>query len=127
MHNKFFVLTKDNKPIAVWTGSTNLTENGIFGHSNCAHVIEDPRCSRAYLAYWNELNSNPDSATEKALDGAEKSHVRQIPGLRIWIRYFHHARDLKCFSGMRISQTSPQKPLFMTFAFGMHKYFPKSI
>lgn len=41
MHNKFFVLTENNKPIAVWTGSTNLTENGIFGHSNCGHVVED--------------------------------------------------------------------------------------
>src|SRR5262249_42202161 len=30
MHNKFFILTMDNQPIAVWTGSTNLTENGLF-------------------------------------------------------------------------------------------------
>jgi len=28
MHNKFFVLTKNDRPIAVWTGSTNLTEIG---------------------------------------------------------------------------------------------------
>src|SRR5262249_8442022 len=29
MHNKFFVLSQNGQPEAVWTGSTNLTENGI--------------------------------------------------------------------------------------------------
>src|SRR5262249_54870087 len=43
MHNKFLVLLKDDVPIAVWTGSTNLTENGIYGHSNCGHIVEDKR------------------------------------------------------------------------------------
>jgi len=41
MHNKFLVLSQKGKPVAVWTGSTNWTENGIFGHSNCGHVLED--------------------------------------------------------------------------------------
>src|SRR5262249_50761542 len=67
MHNKFLVLTRNDKPVAVWTGSTNLTENGIFGHLNCGHAIEDAGVAQAYLAYWNELKSNPtESATEKA-------------------------------------------------------------
>ncbi len=38
MHNKFFVLTRKEKPLAVWTGSTNVTESGIFGHMNCGHI-----------------------------------------------------------------------------------------
>src|SRR5262249_44870166 len=59
MHNKFLVLTRNDKPVAVWTGSTNLTENGIFGHLNCGHAIEDAGVAQAYLAYWNELKSNP--------------------------------------------------------------------
>ena len=41
MHNKFFVLVRNDQPIAVWTGSTNLAENGIFGHLNCGHLVED--------------------------------------------------------------------------------------
>jgi hypothetical protein len=33
-HNKFIVLLKDDQPVAVWTGSTNISDGGIFGHSN---------------------------------------------------------------------------------------------
>src|SRR5438270_321452 len=33
-HNKFIVLLENNKPVAVWTGSTNFTESGIYGQSN---------------------------------------------------------------------------------------------
>jgi phosphatidylserine/phosphatidylglycerophosphate/cardiolipin synthase-like enzyme len=40
-HNKFIVLLKGNKPIAVWTGSTNISAGGIFGHSNVGHIVWD--------------------------------------------------------------------------------------
>ena len=40
-HNKFIVLLKDEKPIAVWTGSTNISNGGIFGHSNVGHIVWD--------------------------------------------------------------------------------------
>ena len=38
-HNKFIVLLKDDVPFAVWTGSANFTEGGIFGQCNVAHVV----------------------------------------------------------------------------------------
>lgn len=37
-HNKFVVLFEDGQPSQVWTGSTNLTAGGIFGHSNVGHL-----------------------------------------------------------------------------------------
>src|SRR5262249_50477195 len=40
-HNKFIVLLKDGKPLEVWTGSTNISAGGIFGHSNVGHVMRD--------------------------------------------------------------------------------------
>src|SRR5258708_33560940 len=40
-HNKFIVLIHKERPIAVWTGSTNISAGGIFGHSNVGHVIWD--------------------------------------------------------------------------------------
>ncbi|TCV68712.1 phospholipase D-like domain-containing protein [Neorhizobium sp. S3-V5DH] len=40
MHNKFLVLSEGGKLQALLFGSTNLTENGIFGHANCVHIIE---------------------------------------------------------------------------------------
>ncbi len=57
-HNKFIVLLKDDKPIAVWTGSTNISDGGIFGHSNVGHAVWDDDIAAAYLEYWKRLEGN---------------------------------------------------------------------
>jgi len=57
-HNKFIVLLEDDEPIAVWTGSTNVSAGGIFGHSNVGHVLWDRAVAKKYLAYWERLSSN---------------------------------------------------------------------
>ena len=41
-HNKFIVKLEDGQPVAVWTGGTNFSDGGIFGHRNVAHVVEEP-------------------------------------------------------------------------------------
>jgi hypothetical protein len=57
-HNKFIVLLKGKKPIAVWTGSTNISAGGIFGHSNVGHIVWDRDTAEAYLDYWERLAEN---------------------------------------------------------------------
>ena len=57
-HNKFIVLLQDDKPVAVWTGSTNVSEGGIFGHSNVGHIVWDKAIAAAYLDYWGRLAKN---------------------------------------------------------------------
>ncbi len=57
-HNKFMVLMKGNEPLAVWTGSTNVSAGGIFGHSNVAHVVWAKDVARKYLDYWELLAKN---------------------------------------------------------------------
>jgi len=57
-HNKFIVLFKDDVPIAVWTGSTNISAGGIFGHLNVGHVVWDAGVAAAYAAYWWRLSQN---------------------------------------------------------------------
>jgi hypothetical protein len=54
-HNKFIVLVHRDVPVAVWTGSTNISAGGIFGHSNVGHVIWDEAVARQYLDYWERL------------------------------------------------------------------------
>jgi len=54
-HNKFIVLLKNGKPIQVWTGSTNISDGGIFGHSNVGHILRSEQVAGQYLAYWNAL------------------------------------------------------------------------
>jgi hypothetical protein len=35
------VKLEDGHPKSVWTGGTNFSEGGIYGHSNVAHVVEE--------------------------------------------------------------------------------------
>lgn len=58
-HNKFIVLLRRGEPVAVWTGSTNVSEGGIFGHSNVGHIVRDPATARRYLEYWRQLEQDP--------------------------------------------------------------------
>jgi phosphatidylserine/phosphatidylglycerophosphate/cardiolipin synthase-like enzyme len=58
-HNKFIVLLHGEEPVAVWTGSTNISAGGIFGHSNVGHIAWDPAIAREYLEYWKRLEKNP--------------------------------------------------------------------
>jgi phosphatidylserine/phosphatidylglycerophosphate/cardiolipin synthase-like enzyme len=57
-HNKFIVLLENNKPVAVWTGSTNISAGGIFGHSNVGHIAWNEDVAQAYLDYWDRLSKN---------------------------------------------------------------------
>ncbi len=57
-HNKFIVLLDHGTPVGVWTGSTNISAGGIFGHSNVGHVVHDPGIAAKYLAYYERLKQN---------------------------------------------------------------------
>jgi len=61
-HNKFMVLCENDKPIEVWTGSTNLSMSGIFGHCNTGHWIKDKKIAEQYMLYWDLLKDNPKMA-----------------------------------------------------------------
>ena len=67
-HNKFLVLLRGEKPVAVWTGSTNVTDGALYGQSNVGHVVRDEALAASYLAYWQQLHENPDDATLTEFD-----------------------------------------------------------
>ena len=56
-HNKFIVLLRNGKPVDVWTGSTNISDGGIFGHSNVGHSVHSAQVAGQYLDYWTALCS----------------------------------------------------------------------
>jgi phosphatidylserine/phosphatidylglycerophosphate/cardiolipin synthase-like enzyme len=58
-HNKFIILLQNQEPVAVWTGSTNFSESGIFGHANVGHLVRDKHVAAQYLAYWERLKADP--------------------------------------------------------------------
>jgi phosphatidylserine/phosphatidylglycerophosphate/cardiolipin synthase-like enzyme len=119
MHNKFLVLTHHGTPVAVWTGSTNLTENGVFGHSNVGHAIEDPTLAQAYLDYWHELGTNPVAKTEKAWVDAQNPVPASTATAALTQVFSPHSK-LQALELYAELAGSAQDALFMTFAFGMH-------
>ena len=51
MHNKFWIFDGQ----IVWTGSTNITENGIFKQDNNTIVIQSPELAAIYEAEFQEM------------------------------------------------------------------------
>jgi phosphatidylserine/phosphatidylglycerophosphate/cardiolipin synthase-like enzyme len=62
-HNKFMVVLRGaaKKPSDVWTGSTNISEGGVTGHTNVGHWVRDAATAKAFKAYWDLLATNPGS------------------------------------------------------------------
>lgn len=54
-HNKFIVVAAGERPLAVWTGSTNLTPTGLFTQINNAVLIESAELATQYLEQWHRL------------------------------------------------------------------------
>ena len=74
-HNKFMVLSRNDTPVAVLSGSTNWTSTGLCTQTNNALVIESEDVARRYLDVWTALKADVDAA-----DGDQKK--LQSPTLR---------------------------------------------
>jgi hypothetical protein len=124
MHNKFFVLSKNDKPVAVWTGSTNISENGIYGHLNVGHSVEDKAVAAAYLRYWEQLKDDPEPKDQR--DWVDTNNPTPPPDeswtAPITTVFSPHTGDavLKRYAAIADSATDG---LCMTFAFGMNDLF----
>lgn len=70
-HNKFIVLLEDDVPVAVWTGSTNISDGGIFGHSNVGHIVWKRDVAEAYLGYWQRLAD--DLRASEMIEGNQRA------------------------------------------------------
>jgi phosphatidylserine/phosphatidylglycerophosphate/cardiolipin synthase-like enzyme len=122
MHNKFLVLSRKDKPVAVWTGSTNWTENGIFGHSNCGHIIEDALIAAQYLDYWTQLSGDEASEANRNWMDANAPNPPS-PWTEDVVAVFSPRNDLSVLEWYAKIAGSAKSALFMTFAFGMNKLF----
>jgi phosphatidylserine/phosphatidylglycerophosphate/cardiolipin synthase-like enzyme len=86
-HNKFLVLTENNTPTAVLSGSTNWTSTGLCTQTNNALVIESKDVAQRYLDYWNALKADVDAA------GGENNKLQSKT-----LRDFAHANNAKSIS-----------------------------
>ena len=121
MHNKFIVLSRNGNPVSVWTGSTNVSRNALFGQLNVGHAIHDAALAQKFLAYWKELEGDPVDADLK--DWAEANNA--LPPATesdALTAIFSPHRGRRVFDWW-IALASAGKPLFMTFPFGIVKDF----
>ena len=124
MHNKFVVLSQNGAPKAVWTGSTNLTENGIFGHANVGHIVEDEAIARAFRDYWGRLEEDlPVTATYRGAN-EQASPAPPHPWKAVTTAVFSpRGTELDALQWYADIAGRAKQGLFMTFAFGMNEKF----
>jgi phosphatidylserine/phosphatidylglycerophosphate/cardiolipin synthase-like enzyme len=124
MHDKFFVLSESGQPKAVWTGSTNLTENGIFGHSNVGHVVEDQAVAQVFRDYWDRLRADPDVGKDYRDANVSASPAPPSPWNAVTTAVFSpRGTNLDALQWYADIAGKAKRGLFMTFAFGMHEKF----
>ncbi|MBI1247602.1 hypothetical protein GC197_07105 [bacterium] len=117
MHNKFIVLLKDDKPVSVWLGSTNISKNALCGQLNVGHVINDKKTAAAFLGYWNEMKSDPVPDAIKDWAAMENDMPPADDSDEITPVFSpHHGREV---FDWWIKMANSGKPLFMTFPFGI--------
>jgi hypothetical protein len=121
MHNKFIVLSKNNKPVSVWTGSTNISRNALYGQLNVGHVIHDAALSKRFLEYWNALKGDPGADDIKDWAEADNALPPNDESDALTPIFSPH-RGRRVFDWW-IELANDPKPLFMTFPFGIVKDF----
>jgi phosphatidylserine/phosphatidylglycerophosphate/cardiolipin synthase-like enzyme len=123
-HNKFMVLMQGANPVSVWTGSTNLSQGGIFGHSNVGHLVEDATLAQTYLDYWNLLSGDPEAkdlrTDVETLTPSPAPQSVPAPGTAA---LFSPRKGNKVLDWYAAQAASAKQLLCMTFAFGIAKTF----
>jgi phosphatidylserine/phosphatidylglycerophosphate/cardiolipin synthase-like enzyme len=125
MHNKFIVLIKADKPVAVLTGSTNFTESAVYGQLNCAHVVADAATAQTYLDYWNEISGDPEVAELRGFTAQETPNPPNPPPPGV-TAVFSPRSGLSLLNEYGALAGAATKALFMTFAFGVDDAFVSS-
>jgi phosphatidylserine/phosphatidylglycerophosphate/cardiolipin synthase-like enzyme len=83
-HNKFMVLLRAGAAAEVWTGSTNLSEGGIYGQLNVGHWLRDPAAAAQFERYWQVLAGDPggtrsdDTSTKRRKNAVLYDAVEQL-------------------------------------------------
>ncbi|MFZ2055768.1 MAG: phospholipase D-like domain-containing protein, partial [Candidatus Aminicenantales bacterium] len=123
-HNKFIVLLKNNNPVAVWTGSTNFTEGGIFGHSDVGHVVNDADVAKTFLDYWSQLHNDPVAKDLRTwvMKETPTPNLGQKPPKGTSV-LFSPRSGLQLLDWYAELANAAESLLCMTFAFGINKRF----
>lgn len=124
-HNKFLVLTHDGAPVAVWTGSTNLTQGAVFGHLNVGHLVGDPAVAARFLAYWDQLadQGNTTAAMRVWSEGSNAVDTAAPPPDGLTAVFSPRSTGSPLLSWYADAVDAAASSAHMTGAFGLNKVF----
>lgn len=87
-HNKFVVCSdKNDKGVAVLSGSMNWTDTALCAQSNNMLIIDSPAIAAGYLEYWNRLEADEAAQDTPLRDADRTSPIDAQVGdasVRIW-------------------------------------------
>lgn len=75
MHNKFFIFDEE----IIWTGSTNLTSNGMFKNDNNVIVFYSPEVAEEFERQFKELWKGKSSSERRATIRRQTSMIEDTP------------------------------------------------
>jgi phosphatidylserine/phosphatidylglycerophosphate/cardiolipin synthase-like enzyme len=75
MHNKFIIFDESS----VWTGSTNLTVNGLFRNNNNVLFFDSPEIAKRYRREFNELWRGESGAESRSTVRRQTAMLDETP------------------------------------------------
>ena len=109
MHNKFWIFDGQ----IVWTGSTNITENGIFDQDNNTIVIQSPELATIYEREFQEMwDGEFGPKSPSTLD----QQIAMVNGTRIVVVFTSEDPALEN-AIVPIVNSAKQSIRFLTFSF----------
>jgi phosphatidylserine/phosphatidylglycerophosphate/cardiolipin synthase-like enzyme len=124
-HNKFIVLLKNGKPVEVWTGSTNISAGGIFGHSNVGHSIQDANIAAQYLREWEALATDPPGDELRDLNLEMAKTPAKLPPAGTTVLFSPRDKGTLEWYGSIASQA--KEMLCLTVAFTLNSTFEPAL
>jgi phosphatidylserine/phosphatidylglycerophosphate/cardiolipin synthase-like enzyme len=120
-HNKFVVLLEDGAPVAVWTGSTNFTEGGIYGQWNVGHVVRDAAIATRYLELFDELKQDEAPRLTRVFTGKETPLPKTVKPPKGTSLVFSPRSGLAALNWYARLMDGASDSVFLTAAFGVSK------
>ena len=108
MHNKFIVFDKE----IVWTGSTNLTRNGMFKNDNNVLVIYDSGIAQRYEREFRELWQGKSSSERRSPIRLQTRMIEDTPVLVLFAPEDDAIEEL-----LPLIKQARKSIHFLTFAF----------
>lgn len=102
-HNKFLVVcNKANKPLWVWTGSTNWTKTGLCTQANNAILVGNPKLAREFKNQYDLLKKAKDGFPTTLIEANSKSRGLTFDGSKttVWFTRTSDQQDLEQARGL---------------------------